>query len=550
MVGFGVDSVYASLSAMTLWPVAEAVMGGKFAALKPLFDVVANVGTNLVADRIQGWKDEADAARQIATAIPQDAALRDELDAVLQAMDSVILAQEVESINDRVWLVDTLRRELAALGNLPSFEAHLQGSGAIAQGRKAAAAGKRGFANTGNMRDSVVVTGDGNVVYLGSPTRNPSEALTLYRSVLAASCRHVSLRGLDIGAGDPTGKPQRLDLTQIYVDLLTTTQVPVHPSGKRRGRQGTMLDEQRETRPLSVVEAVGQHRWIVILGDPGSGKSPFLTHLALCLAAQGLEPQANWSGRLPGWPGKEADIIPIIVTLRDLARWLPDQHRQAEPQQLWSFLMERLKAQNLSFVADPLQDRLENGQAILLFDGLDEIPTQKQRAFLRDVVMAFARRYSRCRMVVTCRTLSYQDPAVQLTDAPDFTLAPFSDEQIDRFIAVWYGELARLGGIKAGMGAGMTRRLQEAVRRPDLRRLSSNPLLLGAMALVHTHKGELPAARALLYEETIDILLWRWDQLKNEEETSRFRSLLTQANRTDVDVKRALWQLACNCSGG
>jgi hypothetical protein len=34
------------------------------------------------------------------------------------------------------------------------------------------------------------------------------------------------------------------------------------------------------------------------------------------------------------------------------------------------------------------------------------------------------------------------------------------------------------------------------------------------MALVHTHKGRLPEARALLYEETIDILLWRWEQVK------------------------------------
>ena len=66
------------------------------------------------------------------------------------------------------------------------------------------------------------------------------------------------------------------------------------------------------------------------------------------------------------------------------------------------------------------------------------------------------------------------------------------------------------------------------------------------MALVHTHKGRLPEARALLYEETVDILLWRWEQVKASEagDAPRLRGLLTSAGRTDVDLKRALWQLA------
>jgi formylglycine-generating enzyme required for sulfatase activity/energy-coupling factor transporter ATP-binding protein EcfA2 len=501
-----------------------------------------------VAGRIQQWKDknEREAAQEIAVEAAHNSALRDELDTVLEALNTIAVAQDALRKPDRKWLVETLREELTHLGNLPRFEAHLRGSGAIAQGRKAAAAGKRAVANTGEIRNSVVVTGDGNVVYSGSPTRDPAKALAIYRHVLINSYRHVSLRGLDIGASDPTGAPQRFDLTQVYVDVLTTTQVPVQRSAKRGRRPETDLEDQRDTRLLSVLEAVGQHRWAVVLGDPGSGKSTFLTHLALCLAAHEVEQKNNWLARLPGWPGDEVKLLPILVTLREFARWLPSQHRSAEPQHVWNFLVERLNAQNLHFVTEVLQDRLDRGEVLLLFDGLDEIPTQQQRAFIRDAVIAFANRYHRCRLIVTCRTLSYQDPVLRLTDAPDFTLAPFSDEQIDRFIAAWYGELARLGSLKPEMSVGMIQRLQDAVRRPDLRRLSSNPLLLGAMALVHTHKGQLPDARALLYEETIDILLWRWDQLKtnSEDETSRLRSLLTAAGRTDVDVKRALCQLA------
>ena len=66
------------------------------------------------------------------------------------------------------------------------------------------------------------------------------------------------------------------------------------------------------------------------------------------------------------------------------------------------------------------------------------------------------------------------------------------------------------------------------------------------MAIVHTHKGLLPDARAMLYEDTVDILLWRWDQMKagGQEESPLLRHLLLKAGRNDVDLKKVLWQLA------
>jgi energy-coupling factor transporter ATP-binding protein EcfA2 len=385
------------------------------------------------------------------------------------------------------------------------------------------AAGKRGVAVGGDVI--------GNI-YVGPPARDPAEALMIYRQVLVEDCRHMSLRGLDISASDPTGAQRRFELAQVYVNLLTKTQVT----------------PERESQPLSVLEAVAGHRHVVLLGDPGSGKSTFLSHLALCLAKHGLEPQQNWLERLPSWPEQDSNMVPILVTLRDFVRWLPDPLGIAEPHHLWDFIISRLEAQNLASAAKDfmLHDRLEHGQAVILLDGLDEIVVQRHRTFIRDVVDVFARRYPKCRVIVTCRTLSYQDPAWQLEDFNSFTLAPFNGEQIDQFITAWYGELARLGSIPRGSIEGVTRGLRGAVRRPDLWRLASNPLLLTVMAVVHTHRGRLPQARALLYEESVDILLWLWEQVKvsGEDDGHRLQQLLEQAHRTDVDLKRSLWRLA------
>jgi hypothetical protein len=99
--------------------------------------------------------------------------------------------------------------------------------------------------------------------------------------------------------------------------------------------------------------------------------------------------------------------------LRDFTHTLPDPlPRSAEAHHLWDFIQGRLAAQNLAFVARPLAQVLEAGRALLLFDGLDEVTTAGQRAFVRDAVLAFLKRYHPDnRALVTCRVLSYQPPA-------------------------------------------------------------------------------------------------------------------------------------------
>ncbi len=431
---------------------------------------------------------------------------------------------------------ERLKAELAAL---QKAQAKASEGSAVAQGQDAKAVATGGTLIEGS-------------VYIGKETEDPAEALNIYRRVLVQTTTSLPLRGVDVGASDPTGEQKSIGLANVYVDLDTKTPVETQREASERDQRLGVSGIIAEVKALSILDAAISKRHLVLLGDPGSGKSTFVNFLAHCLAAHALDPEAGWLKNIEHWHPDEAETLPVMVILRDFARSYADKlPAKAEPRHLLDFIQSRLKAQNLAFVLPLLEKALENGQAIVLLDGLDEVPTQDQRVFVRAAVRAFIQRYEKSRFLVTCRVLSYQPPEkdkpdLRLTELPLFEIAPFDEEKIQRFVKAWYAELVRLGTVKGEDQKDLTARLETAVQRPDLRRLASNPLLLTVMALVHTHKGRLPDARALLYEETIDILLWRWEQIKlgGQEDAPRLRQYLLEAGRTDVDLKCVLWRLA------
>jgi len=442
---------------------------------------------------------------------------------------------------------DTYQISVAALSAQAKSWGQVAGSGIMARDQGAVSVGKKNI----TLSDNAQIHGN---VYFGPEPKSLGEAKVIYCHVMAHACKHLPLRGVDVGTSDPTSGHKPLCLANVYVDLNTTTRVPVTEAEKKEQKSKGSLLEDQNTRPMSALDAAIENRRLVLLGDPGSGKSTFVNYLAYCLATHILEPNGEWlDHHLPGWPEKE--FLPVVVILRDFVHSLSDTlSGRAEPSHLWNFIRERLKAQNLTFTVDLIEQALEDGRVLILLDGLDEVPSCGQRLFVRDAVTAFADRYWRSRFLITCRVLSYQPPAtpdaldlrLPLSVFPTFELASFDQEKIDRFIRAWYDELSANAVVCREDAAVLAKQLRFAVSRPDLRRLSPNPLLLTVMALVHTHEGRLPDTRALLYEKTVDILLWRWEQLKASGygKDPRLRQLLLEAGRSDVDLKRTLGQLA------
>ncbi len=379
----------------------------------------------------------------------------------------------------------------------------------------------------------------------------PRDARDQYLDSVIADCRPARLVGLDPQAADPSRGG--LSLERLYVSLDTLTPVKAEEEGRKKGRaseQEALLDRER-TRPLSALEALAQapDRRMALLGLPGAGKSTFVRYLALRMAQALRDPARDLNDLLPGWKGQP--LLPVIIPLGRLAESLPPQSQKGDAGMVERYLEATLSAdERAAGFARHLLSALREYGGVVLFDGLDEVADLNLRPVVVQAVEDFAARYARhtaIRFLVTCRKFSYTDPRWQLTDWVTHELAPLDEEKISQFVQAWHAAHTELDPARKADYDSKREKLLEALRPGDRRRLSEiapNPLILTLMAVVHTHKGDLPDTRAQVYEECIDLLLVRWELERSVLGKPQKRGLLDALGVTRITLERALWEIA------
>jgi len=215
-------------------------------------------------------------------------------------------------------------------------------------------------------------------------------------------------------------------------------------------------------------------------------------------------------------PWDHGALLPIKIVLRKFAaEGLPPPGQAATAKHLWDYLSAQLEPAGLADYLPMLRHRFEKQGGLLLFDGLDEVIDPEQRGpQLKQLLEDMAARYRACRIVVTSRPYAYQNPKWQLPGFSTTTLAPFSRGQIEQFIDRWYSYLGLLNHWPADSRRRRVEQLKQAIfgYQSRLRSLAERPLLLTLMANLHASRGTLPEKRAELYEETVVLLLDRWER--------------------------------------
>jgi hypothetical protein len=198
-----------------------------------------------------------------------------------------------------------------------------------------------------------------------------------YLEYLRNDTAFIDIRGLRLNMAEAP----RFPIDDLYIPL--------------RDEMGTRSDKIETGRGQPTLDELLADTRLVILGDPGSGKTTFLRRVA----------RAACQARL----ADTSAPFPILLRIPELFAFAEQHERKEAP-----VLIPRLVAQQTRDLAVPVDEKyferqLTRGPCLLLVDGLDEAPNEAARETVSRLIGTAARAWPNCSFVVTTRPKSYNE---------------------------------------------------------------------------------------------------------------------------------------------
>jgi hypothetical protein len=226
-----------------------------------------------------------------------------------------------------------------------------------------------------------------------------------------------------------------------------------------------------------------QKQYLMVLGDPGIGKSTFLRKVGL-EALKGNKDSYQHS------------LTPVLLELKNF---------KENEINIQALIEEEFKICGFPNVEKNISNKLEKGELLILLDGLDEVPTANVNNVI-EKIKDFVDRHHKNRFILSCRTAA----RTHLQRFTDIEIVEFDDQQIQSFIEHWFSsELDR----KNETAKNCWELLQKEEYK-SAKELAHTPLLLTFLCLVYDENQSFPTNRSRLYQDALRILLEKWSAEK------------------------------------
>ncbi|MGD2249636.1 MAG: SIR2 family protein, partial [Candidatus Methanofastidiosia archaeon] len=242
-----------------------------------------------------------------------------------------------------------------------------------------------------------------------------------------------------------------------------------------------------------------ENKHMVILGDPGVGKTCLLKYIALKASTQKGE-----------FLGINNVLLPVLIPLREYTQY-------GQGKMFKEFVFHYINEQICSLPEEVLEHFLETNSFFFLLDGLDEVIKESERIGISRQVERFMARYPHTRIILTSRPAGYS-PAAIIGAVPHFSLAEFNNDEIKEFLVKWFTFLDKIEEdvFDKEKAEEKAFNLFEVIEdRERIFRLARNPLLLTILVLIQRVGGTLPERRADFYDLAVRTIVGSWDTLKN-----------------------------------